>query len=255
MRDKRMFSNQIVMSDAFLDMPMSARCLYFTLAMLADDDGFINSPKSIMRQCGCSEDDLKVLIAKKFIIPFESGVVVIKHWRIHNYIQSDRYKPTAYQDEYNQLTVEENKSYSVSNLYPTCIQSVSKMDTQYKENKNKENIKEIKENTYGQNQVIEPEVLTENEVRFNEFWTAYPRKVKKQDAQKAFNKVCTSEETFRLIMDGLRRQLPTWKDPQYIPHPTTWLNGKRWEDEPQQKKGWTFSDIIRNRQSNGSSAY
>ena len=116
--------------------------------------------------------------------------------------------------------------------------------------------KDIEKNKYGQNRVIDPDILAQSETWFNEFWSLYPRKVKKQDAYKAFLKICKDEGTFRLIMDGLRKQLPTWKDPQYIPHPTTWLNGKRWEDEPQQKKGdWTFSDIIRNRQSNGSSAY
>ena len=86
MSEKRMFAKSIVLSDAFLDMPATSRCLYFTLSMLADDDGFVNSPKSVMRQCGASEDDLKVLFAKKFVIPFESGIVVIKHWRINNYL-------------------------------------------------------------------------------------------------------------------------------------------------------------------------
>ena len=108
MAERRMFAKTIVLSDAFLDLPMSARCLYFTLGMLADDDGFVNSPKSIMRQCGASDDDMKVLLAKKFILAFESGVIVIKHWRINNYLRSDRYTETKYIDEKSQLTVDEN---------------------------------------------------------------------------------------------------------------------------------------------------
>ena len=112
MAERRMFAKTIVLSDAFLDMPMGARCLYFTLGMFADDDGFVNSPKSIMRQIGASEDDLKVLVMKKFILPFESGIIVIKHWRINNYLRSDRYKSTTYVDEKKELVIDENGSYS-----------------------------------------------------------------------------------------------------------------------------------------------
>ena len=98
MAERRMFAKTIVLSDAFLDMPLSARCLYFTLGMFADDDGFINNPRSIMRQAGASNDDMNILLARRFVLSFESGVIVIKHWRIHNYIRSDRYNPTIYAD-------------------------------------------------------------------------------------------------------------------------------------------------------------
>ena len=132
MAERRMFAKSIVLSDAFLDMPMSARCLYFTLAMLADDDGFINSPKSIMRQCGSTTDDMNILIAKRFVLTFESGVVVIKHWRIHNLIQKDRYRETKYLEEKSQLLLDANKAYTeaVSDMYPECIQDVSKPEPQ-----------------------------------------------------------------------------------------------------------------------------
>lgn len=99
MSEKRMFAKSIVLSDAFLDMPHSTRCLYFTLSMLADDEGFVNNPKSIMRQCGAAEDDFKILIAKYFIIPCESGVVVIRHWHINNYLRNDRFTPTKCTEE------------------------------------------------------------------------------------------------------------------------------------------------------------
>lgn len=94
-----MFSKTIVLSDTFLDMPATTRCLYFTLSMLADDEGFVNNPKSIMRQCGAAEDDFKILIAKYFIIPCESGVVVIRHWHINNYLRNDRFTPTKCTEE------------------------------------------------------------------------------------------------------------------------------------------------------------
>ena len=114
MAERRMFAKTIVLSDAFLDMPLSARCLYFTLGMFADDDGFVNSPKGIMRQAGCSEDDMKVLLAKKFLLAFDSGVIVIKHWRINNYLRNDRYMPTKYIEEKAMLSEDENNAYTLS---------------------------------------------------------------------------------------------------------------------------------------------
>lgn len=131
MAERRMFSKTIIDSDAFLDMPASTQALYFHLSMRADDDGFINAPRKIQRMVGASEDDLKLLIAKRFIIPFDSGIVVIKHWKIHNYIQKDRYHPTVYQDEMALLEVKENNAYSLADTSDTvCIQAVSSADTQ-----------------------------------------------------------------------------------------------------------------------------
>ena len=124
MAQRRMFSKQIVDSDAFLDMPQSSRLLYFSLAMQADDDGFVGNPKNITRAIGASQDDLKVLMGKRFILSFESGVIVIKHWRIHNYIQNDRYRETKYIEEKGTLILKENGSYT------ECIQDVSNLDTQ-----------------------------------------------------------------------------------------------------------------------------
>ena len=129
-----MFAKTIIDSDLFLDMPSSTQCLYFHLSMRADDDGFINNPKKIQRMVGSSDDDLKLLIAKNFIIPFESGVVVIKHWKIHNYIQKDRYKPTLHQNELEQLEVDKSKNYQIklaeNSTDTKCIHDVSKVDTQ-----------------------------------------------------------------------------------------------------------------------------
>lgn len=113
MANKRMFTMKIVDSDAFLDMPLSTQCLYFHLNMRADDDGFINNPRKIMRIIGASEDDLKLLIAKSFIITFENGVIVIKHWRMHNTLSKQRYKETQYIEEKNTLRIKENGSYSL----------------------------------------------------------------------------------------------------------------------------------------------
>ena len=116
MAERRMFAKAIVTSDAFLDMPMSARCLYFTLGMFADDDGFVNSPKALMRQIGASDDDMRVLLSKKFVLDFESGIIVIKHWRINNYLRNDRYHGTTYTEEKSQLSIDENGAYSRSGI-------------------------------------------------------------------------------------------------------------------------------------------
>lgn len=107
-----MFAKTIIDSDAFLDMPLSTQALYFHLSMRADDEGFINNPKKIQRMIGASDDDLKVLIAKSFIIPFESGIVVIKHWKIHNYIRGDRIKHTVYSEERQLLDIKDNGAYT-----------------------------------------------------------------------------------------------------------------------------------------------
>ena len=127
MAERRMFAKKITESDAFLDMPSSTQMLYFHLSMNADDDGFVNNSKKIQRMCGASDDDFKLLIAKSFVILFESGIIVIKHWKMHNYIQSDRYRPTDYVDEKSMLGVKKNKAYTLdeSKMYTKCIQDVS----------------------------------------------------------------------------------------------------------------------------------
>lgn len=132
MAERRMFAKTIIDSDAFLDMPLSAQALYFHLSMRADDEGFVNNPKKIQRMVGASDDDCKLLVLKRFILTFESGVIVIKHWKIHNYIQKDRFKETVYLKEKSMLSLNENNAYTEldTNGIPGCIQSVSKMETQ-----------------------------------------------------------------------------------------------------------------------------
>ena len=125
MAERRMFAKSIVLSDAFLDMPLSARCLYFTLGMFADDDGFVGSPKGVMRQCGASQDDMAVLIQKRFVLTFESGVIVIKHWKINNYLQKDRHKDTTYLEELATLDIDDKGAYTEKKwMYTKCIQNV-----------------------------------------------------------------------------------------------------------------------------------
>ena len=225
-----MFAKTIIDSDAFLDMPMSARLLYYDLGMRADDDGFINSPKKIMRMIGASNDDVNILIARKFVIPFDSGVVVIKHWRINNYLRNDRYTETKYLEEKSNLEVDKNGSYTAKNNtgIPVGIPMVSTGKVRL----GKDSIgKDINTISCNGNSIIE--VLSKKEMWFESFWEIYPKHQDKKKAKQKFLKLCTDKKKYQEIMDGLRNVLPVWakKDTKYIPMPTTWLNGERWNDE------------------------
>jgi len=121
MAQKRMFDKTITNADDFLEMPTSSQVLYFHLSMNADDDGFVNNWKSIMRMVGAKDDDLKVLVAKQYIIPFDSGVIVIKHWRINNYLRTDRYVETKYKEEKKKLSLDNSLVYQ---LYTNGIPSI-----------------------------------------------------------------------------------------------------------------------------------
>lgn len=134
MAEKRMFSRSVIESDGFLDMPLSAQALYFHLAMRADDDGFVTNPKSISRVIGAAEDDLKLLIAKNYVLAFENGVIVISHWRVHNYIPKDRYHGSL-RPEKELVQLDENSR--VYRLYTGRIQDVYKMYTESSIDKNR----------------------------------------------------------------------------------------------------------------------
>ncbi len=165
-----MFAKTIIDSDAFLDMPLSTQVLYFHLSMRADDDGFINNPKKIQRMIGCNDDDLKLLIAKRFLINFESGVVVIKHWKIHNYIQTDRYKETMYKEEKALLSVKSNKSYTID--VPTredsCIQNGYSLETQVRLGKDRLKIELGKDSNSISKDILVPKDL----VPIQEAWNS-----------------------------------------------------------------------------------
>ena len=194
MADRRMFAKTIIDSDAFLDMPQSTQLLYFHLAMRADDDGFINNPKSIARNVKCNEDDLKILAMKKFIIPFESGIVVIKHWKIHNYIRADRYKETKYKEEKSRLMLDENKAYSVgipsdNQMTTNGIPSDNQMDTQVRLGKDSIgkysiNIKESNTNVLPKKKTNYQEIID----KYNSICKSLPKVMKLSDSRrKAIN--------------------------------------------------------------------
>lgn len=142
MAEKRMFAMKIIDSDAYLNMPHSAQNLYFHLAMRADDDGFTDSPRKIMRAINANEDDLKLLLAKGFLLQFENSIIVIRHWWVHNYIKKDRYKPTIYEEAKRQLETDGehkiyNKKESVPVLEPEWNQNGTTLDTKRSIDKNR----------------------------------------------------------------------------------------------------------------------
>lgn len=205
-----MFSMKIVDSDAFMDMPQSSQLLYFQLAMRADDDGFIGNPKKIMRMIGSSDDDYKILIAKRFILVFPSGICVIKHWLIHNYIAKDRYTETAYLPEKTLVKIKENGAYT------ECIQNDIQLDDTGKVRLGKvrlENICMPKENN------------------FDIFWEAYPKKELKKRSSEiwATKKFSTKLPEILAFVEKAKLTI-RWKK-GFIKQPTAFLNGECWNDD------------------------
>ncbi len=217
MAERRMFAKTIIDSDAFLDMPCSTQSLYFHLSMRADDDGFINNAKKIQRMIGCADDDLKILMAKNFVIPFESGVCVIKHWKIHNLIQKDRYKPSVYIDEKAKLSLKDNNVYTMETQ---CFQDVAKVEAQ---------VSIGKASLVKASKPIRDKSLDNG---FEEFWQAYPKKVGKDAAAKSWSKTKARIDD---VLPALtwQKESDQWRrnDGQFIPNPATYLNQGRWQDE------------------------
>ena len=209
MANKRMFCLDIVNSDAFLDMPLSAQALYFHLGMRADDDGFIGNPKSIQRLAGASQDDLMLLITKRFLIAFDNGVIAIKHWRMNNYIQKDRKKDTVYLELLNSLEVKENGSYTEKNIMDTvCIQNVSEMDSQNSIDK----ISIDKDSIEIDNSCSSADEASEF---FEKIWKEYPNKKGKTQV-KASHKKALFKIGYERLVKAIQKYDDGIKDKQYL---------------------------------------
>lgn len=209
MANKRMFCLDIVNSDAFLDMPLSAQALYFHLGMRADDDGFVGNPKSIQRLAGASQDDLMLLITKRFLIAFDNGVIAIKHWRLNNYIQKDRKKATTYIDLLNNLEVKENGSYTEKKRMDTvCIQDVSKMDSQISIDK----ISIDKDSIEIDNSCSSVDEASEF---FEKIWKEYPNKKGKTQI-KASHKKALFKIGYERLVKAIQKYDDGVKDKQYL---------------------------------------
>lgn len=233
MAERRMFAKTIIDSDAFLDMPLSTQSLYFHLSMRADDDGFINNPKKIQRMVGCGDDDLKLLMAKRFILVFDSGVIVIKHWKIHNYIRNDRYKPTLYQEEKAELAEKNSKAYTFKTEViesenhlgiPDDNRMGYQMDTQVRLGKDRL-VKGKKKNSVEQSSTMSE--------LFEKIWKTYPKKTNKKKAREQFLKKFKTEEDLEPFKKGYKNylayiKLNDWYHPQEL---FRWIRDDRYNDE------------------------
>lgn len=239
MAERRMFSKKITDSDAFIDLPSAAQALYFHLNQGADDDGFNNQIQAAIFKSHASVDDLKVLLAKNFVIRFESGVIVIKHWRMHNTLRKDRYNPTNFQEELSMLGIKDNGSYTLypqdDERLPSGCQTVAKrlpQDSIDKDSIDKDSLIPPIVPPKGDAKPTRMEVLGE---RFERFWKVYPRKTGKGLAERSFIKYEPTEELTEQMIAKVREMAQTydWQrdEGKYIPMPATWLNQKRWEDE------------------------
>lgn len=211
MAQRRMFSPDIVGSDAFFDMPTSSQALYFHLGMYADDDGFVN-PKKIMRMMGAGDDDLKVLITKRFVLPFENGVVVIKHWRINNLVRKDWYKETQYVEEKKELKIKDNGAYT---------EFVNEPLTTRQHRLGKVSIGKVR---------IEEDMSAVADA-FDSFWNQYPKKELKKKSREIWERKKLDsrlEEILRFIQKAI--ETDRWKK-GYVKQPTAFLNGECWNDE------------------------
>lgn len=245
MAERRMFSRSVIGSDLFLDLPLSAQALYFHLGMEADDDGFVGSPKRIQRSIRASDDDLKLLLAKRFILAFDSGVIVIRHWKLSNYLQKDRYRETIYRSEKKTLFLISDKTYSdvCEPSAKPCIQNGCKLDTQVRlvENRIVQNPPISPQGDQTESKVDKPCLGTGAPVNpsttsepFEEFWTAYPRKISKAKARKAWDRLSPDPKLYQEIMDALNlaKQSFQWREGngRFISAPHNWIADEGWKN-------------------------
>ena len=227
MAEKRMFTQKIIDSDAFLDMPLTTQALYFHLNMRADDDGFINNPKRIQRTIGASDDDLRLLIAKRFLICFDSGVIVIKHWRMHNTLKKDRYNPTQYQEELESLEIKDNKSYTEKkrDVLPATTWQPSGTKVEPKWNQNGTSLEpqySIDKYSIDNNNILcanTKPTKSEVDAYFDKLWNMYPVKKGKGQVSESKRRALFSigfDEMQRAIqryLDELKKDA-SWRKPQ-----------------------------------------
>ena len=260
MADRRMFSRSIVGTDSFLDMPGAVQALYFHLCLESDDDGFCGCPNKLVRVMNLSIEDLQQLSDKGWIIRFPSGVVAVTHWGMSNIVKADRYTPTTYQSEKAMLDGGKGEPYRLrdgsqqqplSNMEPEWNQAGTEMEPEWNQNgtemehsigsigKEGKEDKTLLPNDGPTGQGLSTRKQRKDTPGFNDFWSVYPRKEAKTDAIKAWNKLAPDNLLQAQILKAiqLQRESPQWQEGggKYIPYPATWLNGRRWEDEPTQQ--------------------
>ena len=222
MAERRMFTKKITDGDEFTSMPPTAQCLYFHLCMSADDDGFSNNIRIALFNAHATNDDFNTLVRKRFIIPFDSGVIVIKHWKMHNYIQNDRYHETKFLEEKSMLILKEN------GVYTECIQNGYKLDTEVsigKDSKGKVN------NNIGRSDEQPKQKKTDYEAEFETIWKRYPKKHGKPNALRDYIKARKSGVERETIEKGLTAYIAYCeRTNRYFKDGSTWFHQQAWDD-------------------------
>jgi len=214
MANKRMFSKQITTSDAFVDMPMSSQLLYFHLNMEADDDGFVANPKRVTKMIGANNDDLKILLAKRFLLAFKTGVVVIKHWLLHNAVRKDMYKETQYLEEKKTLQIKDNGVYTEIRNEPVTI-PLHRLD-------------KIRLDQDRLDQDNTMSVITD---AFDQFWEIYPKKELKKKSLEIWKRKKLDKNISEIISFIKKaKQTDRWKK-GFVKQPPTFLNNESWNDD------------------------
>lgn len=254
MAQRRMFTKEITTSDAFVDMPASSQLLYFHLGMEADDEGFIGNARMLSRAYGTSTDDLRLLIAKGFIIAFDSGVTVVKDWNLNNKIRKDRSKPTIYLEEKNQLVLDTTGAYQhvnqlATNWQPKTAENVDISDDNQMSTKCQPNVRIGKDrlgkdmlgnsasfdagNTHHKKNSSTLTAVEKSD--FEKLWALYPNKKGKEVASKAYLKAIRSGVTNKQIQSGIvmyKKEIEyKGTEKAFIKHGSTWFNQAGWEDE------------------------
>lgn len=250
MARKRMFDLEIINQDSFLDLPMESKAIYFLLGMEADDEGFV-APKKVLRLYGGTEDSLKILIAKNFIIPFSTGVIVITDWKRNNWLDSRRIKNTIYQEEKTQITYNPtSEKYELTGAFIDAKQMLS--ENSIEENRIVEN--SIEENSVENNIVIsngnDHVSKSQLEEEFEDVWSNYPRKQGKQNALKSYIKARKKGTTKEEVLIGLENYVNYITiekiQQQYIKQGSTWFNQECWKDDYSIRREVTTKDLAEN---------
>lgn len=254
MAERRMFAKSIIESDPFMDMPAEAQMLYIHLCMACDDDGFCDKPRSIMRQCGASQDSMRLLITKKFVLEFDKNdgfIVVMKHWRMNNYIRKDSYHETKYKEFMRELYYDENQSYSMNpgdghvpcipEAHPepvpipaqTCDEPVTDPAQIRDESLTQDRIgKDI--DRIGKGRIGKEKQMREEDDGFVQFWDAYPKKT--GDIRQAYQEYLFALDSVKAdeLLKAIRDQTAgsSDKDLQYFPSADKWLRNRAWRNKP-----------------------
>lgn len=234
---RRMFSDSITTSDAFLDMPAESQLLYFHLGMNADDDGFIANTKMTQRIIGAGDDSIKILFMKKFLLMLDNGVCVVKHWRINNYIRKDIYRETRYLEQKKKLFIRPNGAYSLNSEQAIALPS-GHFTLQNKFGKDVENEPQDSTSTLRARDVhlgkvrkgkerIDKNIYTSE---FEDFWKAYPKKNGKKASMEQWKKLTTDDRSAIMVDIPLRHNSKKWIG-GYIKDPERYLKHRQWEDE------------------------